>query len=430
MIGASFSRVAARSGGILLASAKTFEPRLFRSFSLVSWKKSYENLQFDADLQYLVKDQVTMLKSLDFIVPVVKNNPENEFLHTRALEPEQMRWIVQHKYTCPTCQTRVGAHNDWNANNDTVRCPQCYTLIKITSPTTQQPLSGRIMPRAIDDSKFIKDANARYQKFLHAQRANPNVNFYLPQDIKFALHVHMLHPKSYIDTCQTMFGKTLDFEERNLHSNLAESAAKWRDYSGDTWNVVNMNLSHSSASQSRFICRFDENDLSHDKFLSEGEKLYKQFFYLMKIKEKDKMLVPTLQIDLFWHAHMRSPVKYETDCKRILGRILDHDDSVPNNLLEEHLEYTKALWLKTFNRNYPVNTPKKKQPNSPNGTCAGCALCSSSCGGTFAGGASCGSSCSSGVGASSCSGSSCSGSSCSGSSCSSCGSSCGGGCGS
>ena len=37
-------------------------------------------------------------------------------------------------------------------------------------------------------------------------------------------------------------------------------------------------------------------------------------------------MVPTLDIDLIWHAHMLSADDYVEDCERILGRVLSYNN--------------------------------------------------------------------------------------------------------
>lgn len=53
-----------------------------------------------------------------------------------------------------------------------------------------------------------------------------------------------------------------------------------------------------------------------------GEK-YRAFLYLIK-KYKDKKIVPTKEIDAFWHAHILDTYKYHDDCQEIFGEYLHH----------------------------------------------------------------------------------------------------------
>lgn len=41
--------------------------------------------------------------------------------------------------------------------------------------------------------------------------------------------------------------------------------------------------------------------------------------FLQFIKESDRVCVPTLDMDLFWHTHRLSPVAYEKYCLHYVG---------------------------------------------------------------------------------------------------------------
>ena len=44
-------------------------------------------------------------------------------------------------------------------------------------------------------------------------------------------------------------------------------------------------------------------------------------------------LVPTLMVDLVWHVHQQHPGRYNEDCLRVAGRLVDHDDDVDDDVL-------------------------------------------------------------------------------------------------
>ena len=50
---------------------------------------------------------------------------------------------------------------------------------------------------------------------------------------------------------------------------------------------------------------------------------YRQFLSLAA-KYPDRVIVPTGEIDEFWHAHILDTEKYAEDCERIFGSILHH----------------------------------------------------------------------------------------------------------
>merc|ERR1712224_196850 len=78
---------------------------------------------------------------------------------------------------------------------------------------------------------------------------------------------------------------------------------------------------------------------------------YMQFLELANEKP-GTLLVPTLDVDLIWHAHMLSPEDYREDCHALLGRLLQHDDNLPEGKLEEAFDHTKELWQARFGNAY------------------------------------------------------------------------------
>lgn len=65
----------------------------------------------------------------------------------------------------------------------------------------------------------------------------------------------------------------------------------------------------------------------------------------LKLLHPKSRLAPTLDIDLFWHLHMLSPVAYYRDCMRLFGRLLDHDGGFGKGPGE--LEQLKSVFLRT-----------------------------------------------------------------------------------
>lgn len=79
-------------------------------------------------------------------------------------------------------------------------------------------------------------------------------------------------------------------------------------------------------------------------------ELYKKFLWLQK-KYPDQTLVPTRDIDEFWHNHILHTKQYFTDCKQIFGHYLHHAPALPeDNHAELITKYnqTKALFLHEF----------------------------------------------------------------------------------
>tara|TARA_R110002124_G_scaffold286753_2_gene468572 strand:- start:1150 stop:1587 length:438 start_codon:yes stop_codon:yes gene_type:complete len=56
----------------------------------------------------------------------------------------------------------------------------------------------------------------------------------------------------------------------------------------------------------------------------ECEKLYKNYLYLSYKYFKKNKLVPTNEVDLFWHEHILDTNKYINDCNSLFGEYLHH----------------------------------------------------------------------------------------------------------
>ena len=59
------------------------------------------------------------------------------------------------------------------------------------------------------------------------------------------------------------------------------------------------------------------------KKVDQVEKKYRQFL-ILNLKHSDHTIVPTKEIDIFWHSHILDTMKYAEDCQAIFERFLHH----------------------------------------------------------------------------------------------------------
>jgi hypothetical protein len=81
-------------------------------------------------------------------------------------------------------------------------------------------------------------------------------------------------------------------------------------------------------------------------------KLYKNFLYLFK-KHLPISLVPTREIDEFWHNHILYTQNYFRDCANIFGHYLHHEPASPVDnpqKLSHDFQMTKQLYFEEFNQ--------------------------------------------------------------------------------
>lgn len=140
----------------------------------------------------------------------------------------------------------------------------------------------------------------------------------------------------------------------------------------------------SQASFVRRVLRLGPR-IINEAYIDRAVDRYCNFLALAK-ENPGQMLVPTLDVDLIWHAHMLSPDDYAADCAALLGRPLSHDASLGAEDLARAFERTKDMWHKRTDQPY-VRPP---QPNTPyrvvdrrkqyRDTSAGCGSACGSCG--------------------------------------------------
>lgn len=95
-------------------------------------------------------------------------------------------------------------------------------------------------------------------------------------------------------------------------------------------------------------------------------------FLLLHKWFKGEVLVPSPDIDRFWHSHIIHTKRYREDCERLFGYFLDHTPNTGNEgqeKLERIFQRTRELFLQEFKVD-PFLT-KKKATDSSNSV-AGC----------------------------------------------------------
>jgi hypothetical protein len=78
---------------------------------------------------------------------------------------------------------------------------------------------------------------------------------------------------------------------------------------------------------------------------------YGRFFFL--IANYPGMMVPTLDVDLVWHTHQLSPVRYMAFSKAMAnGRFVDHNDRVEKEDLQIGFQEVQKLYREQFSDDY------------------------------------------------------------------------------
>ena len=111
------------------------------------------------------------------------------------------------------------------------------------------------------------------------------------------------------------------------------------------------------------------------------ESWYKRFLVL-NAKYPESPLVPTHDIDVFWHQHILDTRAYALDCQRIFGRFLHHFPYLgmrgPEDAeqLRRSFEATRNLFVCEFGENFSLSPDCSDCDSS---ACTGQPNCGSSC---------------------------------------------------
>mmetsp|Transcript_15701 Transcript_15701/g.21531 ORF Transcript_15701/g.21531 Transcript_15701/m.21531 type:complete len:448 (-) Transcript_15701:375-1718(-) len=111
--------------------------------------------------------------------------------------------------------------------------------------------------------------------------------------------------------------------------------------------------------QSQFVSRVLSlgPSIITDSFVDSAVVKYIKFLHLAR-NNPDEMLVPTLDVDLVWRAHMLSPVDYRKDTKALCGRVLPHKNDYDRENLEDALENTQRAWFDQYGTHFLENQPE------------------------------------------------------------------------
>ena len=176
----------------------------------------------------------------------------------------------------------------------------------------------------------------------------------------------MLSPLSYERDCHEIVSTLVDHKilvgwQRD--KGLEKARILWtKAYPGEPFEVelytpdldvlsfeskIHYDISQACSPQRVFYYQVSLPHYGDDKFLKNAVERYKHHL-LLKQKDPEAFLVPCYNFDLVWHAHQVQPIIYRNDSLRILGKVLNHDDSVndrrPSSKLTVSDQLTRQKW--------------------------------------------------------------------------------------
>ncbi|KUJ16763.1 uncharacterized protein LY89DRAFT_782038 [Mollisia scopiformis] len=101
-----------------------------------------------------------------------------------------------------------------------------------------------------------------------------------------------------------------------------------------------------------------------EEVLLDSQFRYGRFLNLFRLNTLQQ-LVPTMNIDLFWHTHQLSASRYLPWCVQHLGQYLNHDDSIDDVELSPSLDETSAAWKAHYNEDYLSPPPQPRSEEAP-----------------------------------------------------------------
>lgn len=254
--------------------------------------------------------------------------------------------------------------------------------IEFSSNLEREAVYHILFLKRVDEAGYLKETSVlkraiyRYEKYWLPLAADyPNECLSAPLGIEWIWHCHMLCPHAYERDCLAIVNRPANHklrEPNDYKSAQLKSQSYWSKkyeydhepfhvdytapYDGSVVDSFKSRLSYDilSAAQ-RQMSFYYEVSLPHyqdPKFLQSSIYRYKMFIYL-KRQLPEEFLVPCYDIDLMWHTHQLSPFTYKTDMFRLLGIMLNHDDSTtdrnPGSKLSVATAKTREHWMHFFN---------------------------------------------------------------------------------
>ena len=187
-----------------------------------------------------------------------------------------------------------------------------------------------------------------------------------PLDIAWVWHVHMLLPISYEKDCNEVVSTLVDHKVlvgKQRSRGLEKARILWKQlYPSEPFEVdltaavsnapefesrIEYDITAACSRQRVFYYQVSLPHYGDKKFLTRALERYKQHLVL-KQQNPDVFFVPCYDFDLIWHAHQVHPLIYKNDTTKILGKVLNHNDSVndrqPGSKLSTSYETTREKW--------------------------------------------------------------------------------------
>ena len=163
----------------------------------------------------------------------------------------------------------------------------------------------------------------------------------LPWQIEWIWHVHRLHSLEYLIDCESQLTHELVDKQTGtllLMNNEKTIKLKRKCFSKDYSSlfVPSIDLTKAILRQKDFLNNFQKHFLSghdlHQLNRAKFRNLVNDYYIFVQSAKQGETIVPTFDVDLIWHTHMRYPLDYQNFSKIICGFILNYDDSIEQSI--------------------------------------------------------------------------------------------------
>jgi len=211
---------------------------------------------------------------------------------------------------------------------------------------------------------FIRDY---CQRMIDGEMKTEEQQSRIPWQTDWIWHIHRLHPLHYLNDCKKQLRdgivqkKTINF----IQNHLEKENFKTNFSSPKSYFLFDpfVDLRKAIIQQNEFLKKFQKHRFYSYDFQQVNElqfqNLVQDYVSFVKLAKKNEMIVPTFDIDLIWHTHMRYPSDYQEFSLALCGFILDHDDAIESSTLTNAYQRTADQWKERYQSEYGKNVERK-----------------------------------------------------------------------
>mgnify|MGYP002385286173 FL=1 len=224
-------------------------------------------------------------------------------------------------------------------------------------------------PQMTEDGEILtKYIDIYCQKMSQGQMQTAQQQVDLPWQVEWIWHVHRLHPLNYLDDCtkQLQCGlidkQITEIHKRKIQKFKSKIRSPSKSYKLNKF-IPSIDLKEAIFRQKDFLKKFQNHILFNLNLKRiqefQFQNLIQDYVSFIKLADQNQIIVPTFDIDLIWHTHMRYPSHYHGFTRALCGFILDHNDDIQSSTLSNGYEKTAQLWKDNYQTEYGQNVNRQ-----------------------------------------------------------------------